>query len=157
MQAYLACVSFIDAQIGKILDYLEKSPFADNTIIVLFSDHCWHPGEKDHWGKWTGWDRSTRVPFIIVKAGQKAGKPCFEPVSLIDIYPTLIDMTGLPAKEMDASSMKSLVHNPQAELNRTVYSYFDKDNTAVINKQWRLIQYADVSKELYNRLRDPNE
>ena len=148
VQAYLACVSFVDAQIGKVLNYLEKSPFADNTIIVLFSDHGWHLGEKDHWGKWTGWNRSTRVPFIVVQAGQKKGQKCLEPVSVIDIYPTLIDMSGLLQIDMDASSIKPMVQNPQLELNRTVYSYFDKGNIAVINKKWRLIQYADGSQEL---------
>jgi arylsulfatase A-like enzyme len=156
VQAYLACVSFVDAQIGMVLDYLETSPYANNTIIVLFSDHGWHLGEKDHWGKWTGWDRSTRVPFIIAKAGQKQGSVCTEPVSLIDLYPTLIDLAGLEEKKLDGTSLNSLMDGA-VDSNRTVYSYFDRGNFAVITRQWRLIRYKDGSKELYDRQKDPNE
>jgi arylsulfatase A-like enzyme len=157
VQAYLACISFVDAQIGKMLDYITNSPHADNTIIVLFSDHGWQLGEKEHWGKWTGWNTSTSVPFIIVKAGQKQGDLCAEPVSLIDLYPTLIDMAGLPAKEMDAKSIQNIVDQPAKPRDRTIFSYFDKGNFAIINKKWRLIRYEDGSQELYNRLSDPNE
>jgi arylsulfatase A-like enzyme len=157
VQAYLACVSFIDAQVGKIFNYLENSSYAENTIIVLFSDHGWHLGEKQHWGKWTGWDRSTRVPFIIVRPGQQKGEMCHAPVSLIDIYPTLTDMAGLPAPKLDGTSIKGLVENPKIYNDRTVFSYFGKGNYAVINKEWRLIRYADGSQELYNRVKDPHE
>jgi hypothetical protein len=66
-------------------------------------------------------------------------------------------MAGLPAKEMDASSIKTIIENPQNNLDRTVRSYFDQGNFAVINKKWRLIQYKDGSQELYNRIKDPNE
>ncbi|MCM8532262.1 MAG: sulfatase [Lentisphaeraceae bacterium] len=157
VQAYLACVSFVDAQVGKVLDYIEQSAYSENTIIVLFSDHGWHLGEKEHWGKWTGWNRSTRIPFIIVNPGQKQGSQSHQLVNLIDLYPTLIDMAGLPPKQMDAKSIKHIVNEPKVERSRTVYSYFDHGNFAVINKKWRLIRYKSGEKELYNRINDPHE
>ena len=157
VQAYLACVTFVDAQIGKVMDWLDKSPYAENTIIVLFSDHGWHLGEKQHWGKWTGWDRSTRVPLIIIDRNQKQGNVCTQPVNLIDLYPTVVELAGLPEKKLDGQSLKKLVQATDNSKARTVYSYFDKGNFAVINKKWRLIQYKDGSEELYNRLKDPHE
>lgn len=157
VQAYLACVTFVDAQIGKMLKFLEESPYADNTIIVLFSDHGWQLGEKEHWGKWTGWNDSTRVPFIIIPVGAKANENCEQPISLLDIYPTLIEMTGLPTKELDGVSIANLVKNPQLQTGRVVRTIFDKGNKALISKGWRYIQYSDGSEELYNRLKDPHE
>ena len=156
-QAYLACVTFIDTQIGKVLDFLDKSPYADNTIIVLFSDHGWHLGEKQHWGKWTGWNDSTSVPFIIVPAGAKESKNCSQPVSLLDIYPTLIDMAGLPHKELDGVSLKKQLIKPELKTERVVRTLFDKGNKALISTDWRYIRYSDGSEELYNRLKDPHE
>lgn len=157
VQAYLACVSFVDAQIGKVLEYVDNSPYANNTIIVLFSDHGWHLGEKQHWGKWTGWDISTRVPFIIVPAGAAKNPNCKQPVSLLDIYPTLIEMAGLPQKELDGVSIAGLIKNPAQETGRTVRTLFDKGNFTLANSKWRYIRYKDGSEELYNRVQDPDE
>ena len=101
VQAYLACVSFVDAQVGKVLDALEASPHADNTIVVLTSDHGYHIGEKDCIQKWHLWDESTRVPLMIhVPESESQGKTCKHPVSLIDLYPTLSDLCGLPAQAL---------------------------------------------------------
>src|SRR5262245_66508918 len=103
LAASLACVSFVDAQVGRLLDALDRGPHADNTVIVFWGDHGWHLGEKQHWGKWTGWERATRVPLVIVPAKGsrerfKAGEVCRQPVGLIDLYPTLLDLCALPAK-----------------------------------------------------------
>ena len=157
VQAYLACVSFVDTQIGKVLDYVDNSSYADNTIIVLFSDHGWHLGEKQHWGKWTGWNDSTSVPFIIVPPKAKNNANCKQPVSLLDIYPTLIDMAGLPAKKLDGVSLKNLVDNPLETSNRAVRILFDKGNYALVNSKWRYIRYKEGAEELYNRELDIHE
>ncbi|MEM9643748.1 MAG: sulfatase, partial [Planctomycetota bacterium] len=98
IKSYLACTTFVDAQIGRLIDELDRGTLGDNTVIMLWSDHGWHLGEKQHWGKWTGWERSTRVPLIVIPprrdAGEYAagGSRCDEPVSLIDLYPTLVDL-----------------------------------------------------------------
>ena len=157
VQAYLACVTFVDAQIGKILEFLDESEYGKNTIIVLFSDHGWQLGEKQHWGKWTGWNNSTRVPFIIIPAGAQANKNCHEPVSLLDIYPTLVEMAGLPPKSLDGVSLVNLLNAPQKNMERVVRTIFDQGNKALISKEWRYIRYSDGSEELYNRLKDPHE
>ena len=99
MQAYLACVSFADAQIGRVLDALEQSEYADNTIVVVTSDHGFHMGEKDQIFKMTVWEESTRVPLIIrMPDGRNKGKESRHPVSLIDLYPTLVDLCGLTGR-----------------------------------------------------------
>ena len=97
MQAYLANVAFVDHQVGKILDALERSPHAQNTIVFFTSDHGFHMGEKDWLFKNSLWEESTRVPLVVVAPGiAKRGRRCGFPVSLVDLYPTLIDLCGLP-------------------------------------------------------------
>ncbi len=166
--AYLACVSFIDAQVGKILDVLEQSPHAENTIVILWSDHGWHLGEKEHWGKSTCWERSTRVPLVVVPAIQSAneslndrirrGVICQQPVGLIDLYPTLIDMCGLSAKpELDGRSLLPLLLNPEKATGRVVVTTLAQGVYSARDHHWRLIRYADGTEELYDHQRDPNE
>lgn len=157
VQAYLACISFVDAQIGKLLDYLEQSPYADNTVIVLFSDHGWHLGEKSAWGKLTGWIHSTQVPLIICPTDATKGKLCNEPVSLIDLYPTLINLSGIPQKQLDGISLTPLLQNPNLSSDRVVRTEIGKGNFSLINKEWHYIEYEDGGKELYNRIKDPLE
>lgn len=160
--AYLACVSFVDAQIGRILDALENSPHADNTIIVLWGDHGWHLGEKQHWGKWTGWERATRVPLLIVpprSAGSqyKIGDTCRRPVGLIDLYRTLIDLCELPEKtDLDGHSLRPLLEDPARE-TEPVVTAFDYGNYTIRSGRWRLIRYKDGSEELYDHQTDPHE
>jgi arylsulfatase A-like enzyme len=160
--AYLACVTFVDAQIGKLLDALEAGPHADNTLVVLFSDHGWHLGEKQHWGKWTGWERATRVPLLIVPPRSAAAELppgiCREPVGLIDLFPTLVAMCGLPAVDgLDGTSLVPLLRNPQAATQRTVVTTFDRGNYSVRDARWRWIRYRDGSEELYDHQTDPQE
>ena len=157
VQAYLACVSFADAQIGKVLDCLEQSPYADNTIIVLLGDHGWHLGEKGCWGKLTTWVHATKVPFIICPAGSKKGALCHEPVSLLDIYPTLVDMAGLPKKKLDGISLVPLLKNPQLNTQRVVKTHVGEGTYALSGKTWRYIQYKEGGGELYNMVDDPRE
>jgi arylsulfatase A-like enzyme len=162
--AYLACVSFIDAQVGKLLDALDASPAADNTLIVFWSDHGWHLGEKEHWGKWTGWQRSTRVPLIVApaKSGLTASFPrganCAAPVGLIDLYPTLIDATGLPARpDLAGQSLVPLLKNPTTTFDRHILTSFDSGNYSVTGPRWRYLRYADGNEELYDSVSDPHE
>jgi arylsulfatase A-like enzyme len=162
--AYLACVSFIDAQIGKLLDSLASGPNADNTVIVLWGDHGWHLGEKRHWGKWTGWQRSTHVPLIIAPPKNTAAglyqtnAKCYEPVSLIDVYPTLIDLCGLPSRDaLSGQSLAPHLKNPKQTTNRVVITTFDEGNYSLTGSHWHYIRYADGNEELYDSQGDPNE
>jgi len=157
VQAYLACISFIDAQVGRLLDYLDASPYADNTIIVLFSDHGWHLGEKQAWGKMTGWVHSTHTPLIISAVGKTPGELCDEPVSLLDIFPTLVDLCGLPAKPLDGVSLRPLLANPQLETNRAVKTHIGEGTYSLVSTQWRYIRYAGGEEELYDLTSDPRE
>jgi arylsulfatase A-like enzyme len=159
VQAYLATISFADAQIGRVLEALEKSKHADNTIIVLWGDHGWHLGEKEHWRKHALWDVSTRTPLIIsVPEGGNNGQLCHRPVSLIDLYPTLIDLCGLPERDgLDGQSLKPLMNNPTQQWNRPALMTYGFNNHAIQTERWRYIRYNDGGEELYDQRKDPNE
>ena len=158
-RAYLACVSFVDAQAGKLLDALEVSPYADNTIIVLWSDHGQHLGEKRHWRKQALWEESTRVPLSIhVPSAVNAGQDCDRAVSLLDIYPTLIELCGLPSmKGLEGVSLRPQLADPSASRGAPVVTTWHYNNHAVRGSRWRYIRYRDGSEELYNHKSDPNE
>ena len=159
VQAYLATISFADAQIGRVLDALDRSGHADNTIIVLWGDHGWHLGEKNHWRKHALWDVSTRTPLIFsAPQGVAKDKLCQRPVSLIDISPTLIDLCELPKRRgLDGQSLKSLLENPERKWDRPVVITYGLNNHAVQTERWRYIRYRDGGQELYDHERDPNE
>ncbi|MCR9116984.1 MAG: sulfatase [bacterium] len=164
VEAYLACTTFVDKQIGRLLNELDSGKFGDNTVIVLWSDHGWHLGEKQHWGKWTGWERSTRVPLIIVPPKRlasefaKGGSRCDSPVSLIDLFPTLIEMCHLkPRDQLDGESLVPLLRGPDATTGRVIVTSFEPGNVSVRDNRWRLIRYTDGSQELYDLKEDPNE
>ena len=157
IQAYLASISFADAQLGQILDALDKSPHAKNTIIVLWSDHGWHLGEKDHWHKSTLWEEATHIPFIVSGPGIPPGR-CDRPVNLIDLYPTLIELCGLePIPSLDGISLVPLLQNPNSDWDRPAVTEFHKGNAAVRSGRYRYIRYHDGSEELYDHQTDPNE
>jgi arylsulfatase A-like enzyme len=163
VKGYLACISFVDAQVGRLLAALDSSPYQDRTVIVLWGDHGWHLGEKQHWGKWTGWQRSTAVPLIIVPPGQSTTvgnttRACDEAVSLLDLYPTLIDLCHLPARtDLSGTSLVPWLNDPQRFEDRTVVTTFGEGNHALSGQDWRYIRYADGSEELYDRKRDRHE
>jgi arylsulfatase A-like enzyme len=139
VQAYLACISFADAEVGRLLDALDKSEHTRNTIIVLWSDHGWHLGEKQHWRKFTLWEEATRVTFMIVAPGvTKANTRSARTVNLMDIYPTLIDLCGLPKKpEIEAASLLPLLKNPQAKWERPSLTTFGRKNHTARSERWR--------------------
>ena len=159
VQAYLACISFFDAQIGLLIDALDKSPYAKNTIICLWSDHGWHLGEKLHWRKFALWEEATHNVLMMVDPQQiEAGTRCSRPVSLLDIYPTLIALCGLPPKpDLDGQSFLPLLKNPQAEWNKPVVTTHERNNHSVRSEHWRYIRYQDGTEELYNHQTDPFE
>lgn len=159
IQAYLACITFADAQIGKILDALEHSKYAKNTIVVLWSDHGYHLGEKNRVAKQAIWERSTRVPLIFRDIGHKnSGAKCNAPVQLADIYPTLVEMCGLPENNLtEGHSLKNLIKDPDSKWNYPCLSFYGVGNVAVRDEQFRLMQYEDGSLELYDMINDPNE
>lgn len=164
VKAYLACVTFVDHQIGRLLNSLDKSAFGENTVVVLWSDHGWHLGEKQHWGKWTGWERSTRVPLIVVPPKNQrdhyaaGGSTCDIPVSLLDVYPTLLELCEVNGpRDLEGSSLVPLLRDANAASDRHAVTVFDRGNVSVRSSQWRYIRYADGSEELYDMTSDPNE
>lgn len=156
--AYLASISFVDHCVGIVLEALESSPHAENTTIVLWSDHGFHLGEKQHWAKRTLWEESTRVPLLFAGPSIKPSKNCIEPASLIDIYPTLIDLCGLPSKsDLEGLSLVPQLNDPTTPRVRPAItsSYFG--NHSIRTRDWRLIVYDDGAEELYDHRTDPDE
>ena len=159
VQAYLACISFSDAMLGRMLDALARSPHRDNTIVALWSDHGYHLGEKWHWHKQSLWNRATHVPFIINAPGvTRPGTRCHRPVGLIDLYPTLTDLTGVPPPPaLDGVSLRPLLADPERSWDRPALITYGRGNHAVRAERWSYIRYHDGSEELYDRRQDPNE
>ena len=159
-QAYLASVSFADAMVGRLIKALDDGPLAENTIIVLWSDHGYHLGHKQHWEKRVLWEQATHVPLIFVDArlANSAGKRCDAPVSLLDLYPTLSDLSGLHAPEhLEGMSLKPLLLSPQTQPNRAVVTTYQFNNHSVRSRYWRYTRYADGSEELYDHRKDAAE
>jgi arylsulfatase A-like enzyme len=158
IRAYAACNSFADAQIGRLLDALDASGRAERTVIVLWSDHGFHLGEKDHIEKFALWEKATHIPFVVVAPGlAKPGSVCERPVDMMAIYPTLLELAGLPPDpDCDGRSIVRLLRNPQLAWHPALMTY-GRGNHAVRNERWRYIRYADGSEELYDHDRDPNE
>ena len=159
VQAYLASVSYADAMVGRLLDALDASGRADRTIIVLFGDHGFHLGEKERWRKFTLWRESLHVPFIIVAPGTTtAGSTSDAPVSLLDIYPTLAELTGLPPPDyLEGNSLMPLLRDPSMEWDKPTLSTHGYENHAVVSSRYKYIRYADGSEELYDVRNDPDE
>ena len=159
VQGYLASISYADAMLGNLLDALKSSPHADNTIIILWSDHGWQLGEKKHWRKFALWENVVRCPLMIRDLqGASAGKKCHRITSLIDIYPTLIDLCGLPPrKNLDGHSLRPLLQNPTANWDHPALTSYDITEFSLRTERWRYIRYLDDSEELYDHHNDPEE
>lgn len=162
VQAYLACISFVDHQVGRVLDALDASPYADNTTIVLFSDHGYHLGEKDRISKHTLWEESTRVPLIVARAKSEFSKDDAKvvnrPVGLIDIYPTLIELSHLPVREANQGlSLVSIMENANADWRDAILTVYPRGGNALRSLRYRYIHYEDGSEEFYDHQSDPNE
>ncbi|MEM7478264.1 MAG: sulfatase [Planctomycetota bacterium] len=165
IQAYLASITFADYQIGRVLTALEDSGLADHTIVVFWSDHGWHLGEKNHWHKSTLWEEATRVPFIVKDSSCSRGQVCKAAVSLLDIYPTLValceESKNADAEQelpnFDGRNLQPLLRNPLQEWDKPVVIEFKRGNAAVRSNRYRYIRYADGSEEFYDHQTDPLE
>ena len=166
VRGYLASIKFADEQVGRVIDALDKSEHKDNTIVVLWTDHGWHLGEKEHWRKFALWEEATRTPMMWVvpkgvpgmSAGATAGARVDAPVSLLDIYPTLIELCGLtPNDRLAGESLVGLLKDPMAKRERPAVTTHGRLNHAVRDPNWRYIKYADGAEELYDHRVDPLE
>jgi len=169
---YYACISYMDAQVGKVLDALEKEGLADNTIIVLWGDHGWQLGDHGLWHKHTNFELATRVPLLISVPGIKtAGQKCTAMVEFVDVYPTLADLCGLPIPSgLTGSSLKTFIDNPTAPSTKVAISQYPKKapegpvmGYSIRNDRYRAtfyrLRYGSqiVGTELYDEQNDPNE
>jgi arylsulfatase A-like enzyme len=159
VQAYMASITFSDAMVGRVLRALETGPHASNTSVVLWSDHGWHLGEKLHWRKFTLWERSTRnVLMMSIPGVTRPGGVCDRPTSMMDIYPTLMELSGLRAPGvLDGKSLVPWLKNPKAPRPDPALTTYGLGNHAIRSEQWRYIRYNDGGEELYDRTADPNE
>ena len=158
VQSYLACVSFVDHQVGKVLDALDNSPAKDNTLIILYSDHGFHLGEKERWAKRSLWEDSTRVPLIVAGPGVAQGEVCNKPVQLLDVYPTLLELAGLNEDEkLEGHSMAALLKKPDAPWPHMARTSFGPGNYSIRSERYRYIHYNDGSEEFYDHAGDPHE
>ncbi len=158
VRAYLASISFMDWNLGRVLDALEAGPNADNTVIVLWSDHGFHLGEKEHWAKYALWEKTTRTPMMIHVPGLQPGV-CDHPVSLMDVFPTLVDVCGLPSprQTLEGRSLRPLLEDPRIEWPWPAITTYRRNDHAVRGADWRYIHYSDGSEELYKHPEDYHE
>ena len=159
IHGYLAAISYADAMLGRVLKALKQSSHANNTVVVLWSDHGFQHGQKGDWGKHTLWERTSNVPFIWSGRGVAKGKTINATVSLIDMYPTFVEMCGLPSVEgLEGKSLAGMLRTPAKATDRDVYlPYLDPGGYAIINQKWRYIHYSDGTEELYDVQNDPHE
>jgi|694.fasta_scaffold04747_6 arylsulfatase A-like enzyme len=159
IQSYLATCAYTDMNIGRLLDALEKSPARDNTVIVLWGDHGWSFGEKQHWRKFALWEEPTRTPLIFVAPGTtKAGSMCEHPVDLMSVYPTACQLAGIPVPEhVEGRSLVPLLKDATTPWTLPAITTHGRGNHAVRLGQWRYIRYADGGEELYDHSSDPYE
>lgn len=158
VRSYLACTSFVDSQVGRVVDALEKNNLAENTIIVIWSDHGWHLGEKLITGKNTLWERSTRVPLIFAGPGITEGAVCSKPAELLDIYPTLVELSGLPPRtDLEGHSLVPQLKDANTPRKWPAITSHNRNNTTVRTENYRYIHYADGSEEFYDMQQDPTE
>lgn len=160
VRAYLASVTYADAMLGRVLDALENSDYKDNTIIIMWSDHGYHLGEKGQWGKHTLWRETSRVPFIVSGADLAKDKKIETTVGLIDLYPTLIELCDLPQQHpMDGVSLAAILKDPESAQDRDLFiPDHIRGRYAVVNSNYRYIDYGEsVGQEFYNLMEDPFE
>jgi arylsulfatase A-like enzyme len=159
IRAYMACIAYADAMIGKMMDALDKSEYKNNTIVVLWGDHGWHLNEKNHWRKFSLWEEGTRAPLIFRVPGvTQAGSVCTTPVDFMSIYPTLSKLCGFSVpKHVEGVSIIPLLRNVNAVWNVPAVTTHGFNNHAVRTKKYRYIAYAGGGEELYDEEKDPYE
>lgn len=158
VRAYLASTTFMDAQIGRLTDALVKSGQAENTIVVIWSDHGWHLGSKLISGKNSLWEESTRVPLIFAGPGIAENARCSSAVELLDIFPTLLELTDQPPRpDLEGHSLVPQLRDAKVPRKWPAITTSNPNNDAVRTDRWRYIRYADGSEELYDETADPHE
>lgn len=159
IRAYLACNAYTDENVGRVMEALNNSKYRDNTIVVLWSDHGYHFGEKRSHRKFSLWEEATRVPFIILDPRNKSnGQTCQAPVSLIDLYPTLLNFAGINKPTYsDGIDLAELLHSPGAQREIPALTTWGRGNYSLRSSTWRYTVYFDGSEELYNHENDPHE
>lgn len=158
VRSYLACTSFVDSQLGRLLDALDQARLSENTIVVVWGDNGYHLGEKGITGKNTLWEPSTRVPLVFAGPGVARGGRCRRPAELLDIYPTLVELCGLtPRDDLEGHSLVPQLRDAEAPRRWPAITSHNQGNHAVRSERWRYIRYADGSEELYDLDNDPAE
>jgi len=166
VQAYLASIAFADAMFGRLIKALDRSAYADNTVVVVWSDHGWQLGEKEHWRKFALWENVLQTVLMIrvpegvsdVPEGTAGKEMCLRMVSTQDIYPTIVDLCNLPAREaIDGRSLVPLLQNPSLTWDYPAISSYDFGEFSIRVEGWRYTTYIDGSEELYDHRSDPNE
>lgn len=158
VQAYLATTTYADTQMGRVLDTLENSPYRDNTIVILISDHGFHVGEKHHWQKGTMWEEGANSLMMFRVPGLTQPKQiCERPVSLMDLYPTIVELAGIEKPEhVYGNSLVPLLQDASAPHDHPVFTAY-QDHISIRTDRYRLIQYSDGSNELYDLNMDPHQ
>jgi len=168
IQAYAACVSYVDAQIGKLLDELEKTDGIKDTVIVLWADHGWHLGEHSAWSKMTNFGIATRVPFIIAAPGIAPARTR-NFAELVDLYPTLCDLTGLkPPRHLEGESLVPVLKEPVGQITSMALSQHERHREKYMGRALRTDDHRYVAwfekktgriveRELYDHRIDPLE
>ena len=159
VRAYTACIRHADELVGRVLNALETSRYADNTIVVFWSDHGYHFGEKHHFAKDTLWERSSHVPLVIIAPGVTVpGSETSRSVGLLNLYPTLVDLCGLPERQdLEGISLRPLLENPEMDWDRPAVMTFRRGNHAIRSERYRYIRYANGDEEFYDHATDPGE
>lgn len=159
VRAYLACIHFADAMLGRVIRALDASPHRDSTAVVLWSDHGWHLGEKLHWRKFSLWEEATRVPMIMRIPGLTTpGTTCTRPVSLQDIYPTLSQLFQVETgHRLDGRDLTPLLENPEAAWDHPALTTWLPGNHSLRDERFRYVRYAEGGEELYDHEADPHE
>ena len=159
VESYVACVQFMDHQLGRLMEALDASPRGKETMIILWSDHGFHLGERHHMEKFMLWEKTTRIPLIVVLPGTTLGhQRCDTPVDLSTLYPTLLEVAGGPSTiPCDGKSLIPLLKNPEADWQTPAITTYLPGNHAIRSPRWRYIRYADGSEELYDHSVDPEE
>ena len=159
VQGYLATISYLDDQVGRLLEGLESSPRANKTIVVWWTDHGWHLGEKEHWRKFALWEEATRTSLAITAPGiTKPNQKCSAPVDYLSMYSTLCDLCGLKTpSHVQGPSLLPLLGNPEATWEHVAVCTHGRGNHAVRDQRFRYIRYKDGGEELYDHQKDPYE
>lgn len=158
VRSYLACTSFVDAQVGRLMTALEEAGVADNTIVVIWGDHGWHLGEKSITGKNSLWDDGTRVPLIFAGPGVSHDAKCGQPAELLDIFPTLIELCQLQQHDdLEGISLVPQLTDAKTIRTRPAITTHNQGNHGIRSERYRYIRYADGTEEFYDHQSDPNE